>query len=91
MLKTAAALLAAASLLVVGATTSLPTARAAASQPPKASAKKPKIGVTIPAADHGWTAGVGYWARRAMDLHPRSTGSTPRLRVRRSRSRTSRT
>jgi ribose transport system substrate-binding protein len=25
-----------------------------------------KIGVSIPAADHGWTAGVGYWATEAM-------------------------
>lgn len=25
-----------------------------------------KIGVSIPAADHGWTAGVGWWARKAM-------------------------
>lgn len=32
--------------------------------------KKMKIGVTIPAADHGWTAGVGWWAKRAMELHP---------------------
>ncbi len=33
-------------------------------------AKRPRIGVSIPAADHGWTAGVGWWARRAMALHP---------------------
>jgi ribose transport system substrate-binding protein len=33
-------------------------------------AKKPRIGVTVPAADHGWTAGVGWWAKRAMELHP---------------------
>ncbi len=33
-------------------------------------AKKMKIGVTVPAADHGWTAGVGWWAKRAMELHP---------------------
>lgn len=32
--------------------------------------KKMKIGVTIPAADHGWTAGVGWWAKRAMEMHP---------------------
>jgi ribose transport system substrate-binding protein len=32
--------------------------------------KRPKIGVSIPAADHGWTAGVGWWAKRAMALHP---------------------
>lgn len=32
--------------------------------------KRLKIGVTVPAADHGWTAGVGWWARKAMDLYP---------------------
>lgn len=37
---------------------------------PAAVAKKMKIGVTIPAADHGWTAGVGWWAKRAMEMHP---------------------
>jgi ribose transport system substrate-binding protein len=35
-----------------------------------APAKRMKIGVSIPAADHGWTAGVGYWAKQAMALHP---------------------
>ncbi|CAG0996284.1 D-threitol-binding protein [Phycisphaerales bacterium] len=39
-----------------------------AAQPAKA--KKPKIGVSVPAADHGWTAGIGYWAKKAMELHP---------------------
>ncbi|MFZ4506402.1 MAG: ABC transporter substrate-binding protein [Fimbriimonas sp.] len=33
-------------------------------------AKKLKIGVSVPAADHGWTAGVIYWAKNAMALHP---------------------
>jgi ribose transport system substrate-binding protein len=32
--------------------------------------KRMKIGVSIPAADHGWTAGVDWWAKRAMRLHP---------------------
>lgn len=32
--------------------------------------KKIKIGVSVPAADHGWTAGVGYWAKKAMELYP---------------------
>jgi ribose transport system substrate-binding protein len=32
--------------------------------------KKLRIGISIPAADHGWTAGIGWWAKRAMDLHP---------------------
>lgn len=33
-------------------------------------AKKFKIGVSVPAADHGWTAGIGYWAKKAMAMHP---------------------
>ena len=35
-----------------------------------ATAKKIKIGVSVPAADHGWTAGVVWWAKEAMALHP---------------------
>lgn len=31
--------------------------------------KKLKIGVSIPAADHGWTAGIGYWAKEAAKSH----------------------
>ncbi len=33
-------------------------------------AKKLRIGVSVPAADHGWTAGVGWWAKEAMKLYP---------------------
>lgn len=33
-------------------------------------ARKLKIGVSIPAADHGWTAGIGWWAKRATALYP---------------------
>lgn len=40
---------------------------AATSQPAK---KRLRIGVSVPAADHGWTAGVGWWAKRAMELYP---------------------
>lgn len=36
---------------------------------PKAG-KRYKIGVSIPAADHGWTAGVKWWADQATKLHP---------------------
>ena len=32
--------------------------------------KKFKVGVSIPAADHGWTAGVGYWAKEAQKNNP---------------------
>jgi ribose transport system substrate-binding protein len=37
---------------------------------PDASGKKLKIGVSIPAADHGWTAGVKYWAEEEMKKYP---------------------
>ena len=37
---------------------------------PESGAKKFKIGVSIPAADHGWTAGVKYWAEEEMKKHP---------------------
>ena len=51
-----------------------------------APAAKVKIGVSIPAADHGWTAGVAWWARRAMALHPEiewtfAAASTPEKQV----------
>jgi ribose transport system substrate-binding protein len=35
-----------------------------------APAKKLTIGVSVPAADHGWTAGIGWWANRAMRMYP---------------------
>ncbi len=48
--------------------------------------KKVKIGVSIPAADHGWTAGIGWWAKRAMALHPEiewsyATAATPEKQI----------
>jgi ribose transport system substrate-binding protein len=33
-------------------------------------ARKITIGVSVPAADHGWTAGIGWWAHRAMAMYP---------------------
>ncbi len=32
--------------------------------------RKIRIGVSVPAADHGWTAGVIYWAKLVMSLYP---------------------
>ncbi|MFM7052629.1 MAG: substrate-binding domain-containing protein [Planctomycetota bacterium] len=46
------------------------SAEPAAPAPAVAQAAKPKIGVSIPAADHGWTAGVVWWARECEKLHP---------------------
>ncbi|MGV3616313.1 MAG: ABC transporter substrate-binding protein [Fimbriimonas sp.] len=37
---------------------------------PVATGKKLTIGVSIPAADHGWTAGVKYWAEQAQKNYP---------------------
>lgn len=37
---------------------------------PAPMAKKIRIGVSIPSATHGWTAGVGWWAQRAMAMYP---------------------
>lgn len=36
-------------------------------------AEKPVIGVAIPAADHGWTAGVGWWAEKMQKDHPEAS------------------
>lgn len=36
----------------------------------QAPAKKIRIGVSVPSADHGWTAGVGYWAKEMMKNYP---------------------
>lgn len=43
-----------------------PAPRAAEAQP----AKRIRIGVSVPAADHGWTAGIGWWANRVMKMYP---------------------
>ena len=50
-----------ATLLVIATATFTSVARAE---------DKPHIGVSIPAATHGWPAGVGWWAEQAMKQHP---------------------
>lgn len=45
------------------------TASNGAGNAPK-SGKRFKVGVSIPAADHGWTAGVKYWADQASKANP---------------------
>ncbi len=32
--------------------------------------KKMKVGISIPAADHGWTAGLSWWAHEAVKQYP---------------------
>ena len=46
------------------------TALAGCAGPTQDQQKKLKIGVSVPAADHGWTAGVGYWADTQMKRYP---------------------
>ena len=48
--------------------------------------KKPIVGISIPAADHGWTAGVKWWAEKEMKEHPEiefvlDTAETPDKQV----------
>ena len=45
-----------------------------------------KVGVSIPAADHGWTAGVVWWAKECSKLHPEidwmiATAETPETQI----------
>ena len=70
-LKNIAALAFVAATAALGLAASNPSPLAAAAPAPAvAQAAKPKIGVSIPAADHGWTAGVVWWAKECAKLHP---------------------
>ncbi|MSQ90960.1 MAG: ribose ABC transporter substrate-binding protein [Phycisphaerales bacterium] len=49
-------------------------------------APRMKVGVSIPAADHGWTAGVVWWANECAKLHPEidwtvATAETPEKQI----------
>jgi ribose transport system substrate-binding protein len=71
MLKAVAAFVSAACVFAFAAAPTVPDATPAELQPgAKSPAKKLKVGVSVPAADHGWTAGIGWWAKRAMALYP---------------------
>ena len=64
------------------ATPTSPTAPA----PLVARAAPVRIGVSIPAADHGWTAGVVWWAKECSKLHPEvewtiATAETPEKQI----------
>jgi ribose transport system substrate-binding protein len=56
--------------LLAGCSSPAPQAKEDEGAKPTASGEKIKIGVSIPAADHGWTAGVVWWAEKAMKEHP---------------------
>jgi ribose transport system substrate-binding protein len=58
------------SFAAVAAITGAAGSLAAAQSGGGASGGKIKIGVSVPAADHGWTAGVIWWAKQAMALYP---------------------
>lgn len=72
MLKRCITLLALSSVVLVGCTSSPTTSSGggSGSGTVSKSGKKLKIGVSIPAADHGWTAGVNYWAQEAQKMYP---------------------
>ncbi|MBX3096813.1 MAG: substrate-binding domain-containing protein [Fimbriimonadaceae bacterium] len=56
---------------LIGCSSSPTTSGApAATGSPAASAAKLRIGVSIPAADHGWTAGVKWWSDEAAKMYP---------------------
>lgn len=53
----------------------LPMARSiepvpASTPEPGAQPARVRIGVSVPAADHGWTAGIGWWAQQVMRMYP---------------------
>ncbi|MSR44773.1 MAG: ribose ABC transporter substrate-binding protein [Phycisphaerales bacterium] len=78
-------LFAAAALVLVAADSRSPVVAAEtvamATQPAKL-----RVGVSIPAADHGWTAGVVWWAKECAALHPEiewtiATAETPEKQI----------
>ena len=62
------------------------TSSATTSGTTASSETKFKIGISIPAADHGWTAGVKYWAEDEAKKHPEvefdiQTADTPAKQI----------
>jgi ribose transport system substrate-binding protein len=75
-----------ASLSLLGLAASAPVAPLAPTTASEAQPAKVRIGVSIPAADHGWTAGVVWWAKECAKLHPNiewtiETASTPEEQI----------
>ena len=70
----------------LGLAASEPVAPTTPSEPAALQPAKVRIGVSIPAADHGWTAGVVWWAKECAKLHPNiewtiETASTPEEQI----------
>ncbi len=60
-----------AAMLIAGCQTGTETASSGTTGGMKSPAgKRFKVGISIPAADHGWTAGVKWWAERSSKLNP---------------------
>lgn len=71
MLKRISLLAAAAALALVGCQPPVePADTSVTLRSDPVNGEKFTVGVSIPAADHGWTAGVKYWADEATKLHP---------------------
>ncbi len=88
ILKLSSAVILSASAVFAIAATEPIAAQVATKAAPAAAAvtAKVKIGVSIPAADHGWTAGVVWWAKECAKLHPEiewtiATAETPEKQV----------
>jgi ribose transport system substrate-binding protein len=88
ILKLSSAVILSASAVFAIAATEPIAAQVATKAAPTAAAVKAtmKIGVSIPAADHGWTAGVVWWAKECAKLHPEiewtiATAETPEKQV----------
>lgn len=88
ILKLSGAVILSASALFAIAATEPIAAQSATKPAPTAAAVTAikKIGVSIPAADHGWTAGVVWWAKECAKLHPEiewtiATAETPEKQV----------
>lgn len=69
-LKMSAAALVGAALVSLGTAAGTGAAAETAQPGSSATARKPRIAVSIPAADHGWTAGVKWWADQAVKNYP---------------------
>ncbi len=74
------------SLLGFAATQPIVSSTSTKSPAAQATNVKLKVGVSIPAADHGWTAGVVWWAKECSKLHPEiewmiATAETPEKQI----------